>query len=109
MKKKSPEQFVSSKTNPNSIMFGYEKFNKKDLILRDHLAIDRTVLANENTLLAYIRTSLAVLIAGLTLLKFFNTIFFNIIAWVLIIGGILIAIIGFYRFNRLSKDLKNIE
>ena len=34
----------------------YEGFAKSDLILRDQLAIDRTLLANERTVLAYIRT-----------------------------------------------------
>ncbi len=32
------------------------KFNKDEMILRDFLAVDRTLLANERTLLAYIRT-----------------------------------------------------
>lgn len=31
------------------------KFNKDEMILRDFLAVDRTLLANERTLLAYIR------------------------------------------------------
>jgi len=37
----------------------YEGVKPDQLILRDHLALDRTELANERTLLAYIRTSLA--------------------------------------------------
>lgn len=34
----------------------YSKFDTDDLILRDQLAIDRTLLANERTLLAYLRS-----------------------------------------------------
>lgn len=41
------------------------------LILRDHLAIDRTRLANERTLLAWWRTGLTLVIAGVTLIKLF--------------------------------------
>ncbi|HEX9972048.1 MAG TPA: DUF202 domain-containing protein, partial [bacterium] len=33
----------------------YQEFSESDLILRDRLALDRTVLANERTLLAYVR------------------------------------------------------
>jgi uncharacterized membrane protein YidH (DUF202 family) len=39
----------------------------KDLVLREYLAIERTRLANETTLLAYIRTGLYFLVAGSTL------------------------------------------
>ena len=35
-----------------------EQFTAEELILRDHLALDRTRLANERTLLAYLRTAL---------------------------------------------------
>lgn len=44
----------------------------KQLILRDHLAIDRTRLANERTLLAWWRTGLTLVIAGVTLIKLFE-------------------------------------
>ena len=37
----------------------YSKFSDDDLILRDELAIDRTLLANERTLLAYLRSGVA--------------------------------------------------
>lgn len=45
--------------------------NQGQLILRDHLAIDRTRLANERTLLAWWRTGLTMVIAGVTLIKLF--------------------------------------
>lgn len=48
----------------------YKNFTTKELILRDHLAIDRTVLSNETTLFSYIRTSLALIAAGATLIHF---------------------------------------
>jgi hypothetical protein len=41
-----------------------------DLPLEDKLAIDRTFLANEKTLLAYLRTGAALLIAGVLFLLF---------------------------------------
>jgi hypothetical protein len=42
----------------------YSNLHPNDMILRDHLAYDRTVLANERTLLAYIRTSIALFTMG---------------------------------------------
>lgn len=43
--------------------------HKEELILRDHLALVRTRLANESTLLSYIRSSLYLLIGGIALLR----------------------------------------
>lgn len=43
----------------------------EDMILRDHLAFDRTILANERTGLAYVRTVLVALASGFTLMKLF--------------------------------------
>jgi putative membrane protein len=36
----------------------------KDLILRERLALQRTILANQSTFLSFLRTSLYFLIAG---------------------------------------------
>ncbi|AFK01914.1 hypothetical protein Emtol_0762 [Emticicia oligotrophica DSM 17448] len=43
-----------------------ERVNK-DLILRENLAIQRTILANQSTILAFLRTSMYFLIAGLSI------------------------------------------
>ncbi len=48
----------------------YERFKYQELVLRDELAIDRTVLANERTFLSYLRTSLSFAVVGGTILKF---------------------------------------
>jgi len=44
----------------------YERFGNGDLILRDELAIDRTLLANERTFLAYLRAGVTLMLAGVT-------------------------------------------
>jgi putative membrane protein len=51
----------------------YARFTKKNLILRDELAIDRTVLANERTLLSYVRTALTFGVVAATCFKFFDS------------------------------------
>ena len=47
----------------------YKEFIAKELILRDYLAIERTILTNEGTFLAYIRTALTVSVVGITLFQ----------------------------------------
>ena len=39
----------------------------KDLILREKLALQRTILANQSTFLSFLRTSMYFLMAGLSL------------------------------------------
>jgi len=84
----------------------YSKINPDDMILRDHLAYDRTVLANERTLLSYLRTAIALLAAGTTLVKIFpeeqSMVKLGVI--LLAIGGIASAI-GIFRFVTVTKKL----
>lgn len=84
----------------------YSKINPDDMILRDHLAYDRTILANETTLLAYLRTAMALLAAGATLFRLYSDdAFFQVLGIVMLVLGILIAGIGIHRFFAMSKRL----
>ncbi|OGH08313.1 MAG: hypothetical protein A2171_03010 [Candidatus Levybacteria bacterium RBG_13_35_9] len=87
----------------------YENFTKKELILRDRLAIDRTILSNESTFLAYIRTSLALLAAGATLFHFFAEDYIQLLGMALIIIGLTVFILGYKRFKKMDKDIKRIK
>ena len=67
----------------------------KDLILREKLAIERTVMANQRTFLSFLRTSLYFSIAGLSIneLLVFKygavlVVVFFIISFLLLMGGI---------------------
>lgn len=85
----------------------YSKINPDDMILRDHLAYDRTLLANETTLLAYLRTAMALLAAGATLFRLLSDDpFFRILGVVMLVLGMLIAAIGIFRFFAMSNRLK---
>jgi len=87
----------------------YAKFGTADLILRDELAIDRTILANERTLLAYLRSAAALLIAGVSIIHFSRE------GWFLVIGiactpvAALTGIIGIARYLRMKKAIRNIR
>ena len=52
----------------------YTRFKREELILRDYLAADRTVLANERTLMSFIRTAVALAAAGASLIHFFDSV-----------------------------------
>ena len=51
---------------------------EESMRISDYLAVDRTIMANERTLLAYIRTSVGLLIAGLALIRFFHQTHFDV-------------------------------
>ncbi len=86
----------------------YTQFKREELILRDYLAADRTVLANERTLLSYIRTSLALAAAGGSLIHFLTSLIADIG------GGLLLALaagilgLGLQRFIWYKRRLRNL-
>lgn len=80
--------------------------NDKELILRDHLALERTKLANERTLFSYIRTSLYLLTAGFGILQIKSFSRLDYIAWICILSSIILFIIGFFRFWKMRRYLK---
>lgn len=47
-------------------------YQKKDLVLQDWLAMDRTVAANKRTLYAFMRTTLDFNVTGLIFIRFLN-------------------------------------
>jgi len=77
----------------------------KDLVLREYLAIERTRLANETTLLAYIRTGLYFVVAGSTLGQVIQTQFWHIAGPPLIVIGLCIVAVGVYRFRKVKEAI----
>ena len=77
-----------------------------ELILRDHLALDRTRLANERTLLAYVRTAFMLAAAGATALKLFvETTAVVITAWIFIALGAFVVLFGTWRFVSMRRAI----
>ena len=84
----------------------HEQFTAEELILRDHLALDRTRLANERTLLAYLRTALMLIVAGATAEKVMGgspTIV--VTGWSFIGFGGLVAAFGVWRFLAMQREI----
>ena len=78
------------------------------MILRDYLAVDRTILANERTLLSYIRTAMAFAGAGTALIHFFDSGVAEGVGWVLIPTGIMVFLAGIRRYISVRNKLKRL-
>ena len=79
------------------------------MILRDHLAFDRTVLAVERTILAYVRTALVSFGAGVTVLKLFpDDIFLIVFALISFFIALISTVFGFLRFIKIRKELRQV-
>lgn len=79
---------------------------EKDLLtLRDTLAIDRTRLANQRTLLAFLRTGLYMVIAALAVFQIKEEIDIPEAIWVLVGVGITIIIIGIINYLLMRRKI----
>ena len=80
--------------------------NKDEIILRDYLAMERTTLANERTLLSYIRSSLYLLVGGIALLKLENFENLHFLGYLSLILTVCFVVIGLYRYQKIKSRLK---
>jgi len=83
----------------------HKYYDCKELVLRDHLAIDRTVLANERTLLAYIRTTLTLFAAGASFMQFFKLLWLKVVGYLLIVSGLVFLAVGIRRFLLFRREI----
>ena len=71
---------------------------KANIEIRDNLAIERTQFANERTFLAYMRTAMVLILAGFSLIQFFEGQIFMWVGALFIPAGIILNIIGLRKF-----------
>lgn len=78
--------------------------------LREHLALQRTKLANERTLLSYIKASLYLLIGGLALLqvKEYKGIDITWIGYLAFFFCVLFIVVGISRYIALERRLEKL-
>lgn len=81
----------------------YSEVSKDKLILRDQLALDRTVLANERTFLAYVRTALALFATGGFAIRFFDSVLLEAVGWIFIVLGVITVVIGHLRYRKVKR------
>jgi putative membrane protein len=92
--------------NPPKNLYFEPMEEKKDLILRDWLAIERTKLANERTFLAYFRTAFVFLATGMTFLKLD---YFEDFRWLGVVFLALFPVMLILGIIRLFKVKRNID
>jgi len=78
---------------------------KEQLILRDHLALVRTRLANESTLLSYVRSSLYLLIGGIALMQVDGPRDLGYLGYVALAFSAAFFVTGLYRYYTLRRNL----
>lgn len=78
---------------------------KQNLEIGDRLAMERTKFANERTFLAYTRTALAMILAGLTFLKIFQDPIYMAIGIFFIPLGIGFGLYGYRRFTQKQAQI----
>lgn len=87
-------------------------FNSKRIIdeslIREHLALERTRLANERTLLSYTQASLYFLLGGLALLQLKEYEDLKYIGYLALIFSGLFLTIGIWRYISLSGKMKKL-
>ena len=83
----------------------YSRFTGERLILRDELAVDRTLLANERTMLAYLRSAVALLIAGVSIIHFSTEGWFWAVGIACLPAGVLIGIVGAVRYRKMDRSI----
>ena len=83
----------------------YSQYDPAELILRDQLAIDRTLLANERTLLSYLRSGAALFIAGISIIHFSHEVWFTAAGFLCLPSGIITMLFGVFRFRKMSRAI----
>ena len=79
---------------------------KEKIILRDWLALQRTTLANERTLFAYIRTSLYLIIGGFALLQIKRLAHLEWLAYAAFLISVFCLFHGTLRYILLRRKLR---
>lgn len=95
-------------TKMKLLRFGRDFKPDEQVILRDYLAIERTRLANERTLLSYVRSSLYLLLGGIAFFQLENFANFKFLAYLSLTFSVIFISIGIYRFMLLKKSLKRL-
>ena len=81
----------------------------KDLILREKLALQRTILSNHTTFLAFLRTSMYFLVAGLTINNLLEVSYGRVIEYVFIFISFILFVVGVFNYRTQHKKILDSE
>lgn len=80
--------------------------NKEKIILRDYLALERTRLANERTLFAYLRTSIYLILGGIAFLQLEGLEQIKWLGYFSLGLSAIFLVVGIYTYFKLRNKLK---
>lgn len=83
-----------------------KKQERKNSEIRDEMAIQRTIFANERTLMAYMRTAIALIAGGFAAIKLSQHTYMETMGLILMPMGVLLAIYSFVRYLGKQKLIK---
>lgn len=78
---------------------------RSDTLVRDRLARQRTELANERTLLSYIRTAMGFFIVGIPAVWWLELPGVQTLGVVSLVGGVVFLGIGIWRFFTIKAEI----
>lgn len=87
----------------------YSRFDKENLILRDELAVDRTILANERTLLSYLRSAVSLAIAGVSIMHFSDAGWFFGVGVACLPVGAITGVVGTIRYRTMHRSISRLR
>jgi putative membrane protein len=79
------------------------------LDLREHLAVVRSVLANERTFLSYQRTALTQLALAASFIRFFDHPALTVVGWLLLPASAVTIGLGMLRYRRMRGLVRALE
>ncbi len=87
----------------------HKEINLTEPILRDYMAIERTVMANERTFLSYIRAALGLFIGGASFMEFFDNVVIHMVGWLFIPLGLATFGVGLWRYKKIQRLILGAE
>ena len=91
------------------VMSKLENTINKDLLLRENLALQRTILANQTTFLSFLRTSMYFLVAGLSIKNLFQvegSIYYQVVFYFISAGILIFGTADYFRHKRKIEESK---
>ena len=78
----------------------------KTMLHTEFLAVERTILSNRRTFLAYVRTSLSLLGAGIAVVKFLEHAGYQLVGWTLMGFGLFLLGEGLVNYRKMGRLIR---
>lgn len=99
----SKKELLKKATGTKHLQSRFKKREK--IILRDYLALERTTLANERTLFAYLRSGLYIVIAAFAFLELKQFMNLEWLSYILFSFSLILFVFGITRYIILKRKL----